>query len=281
VDFFTKLGQASARNNSLLCVGLDPDLDRMPVRDIAAFNREIISATSDLVCAYKPNLAFFEAQGIDGLRALEATLAAVPAHIPVIGDAKRGDIGHTAAMYARALFDEWGFDACTVTAWGGQDSLEPFIAREDKGIFVWCRSSNPGAADLQDLMVSPGESGVLSPLFLVLARLLRKWDRNHNLALVVGATFPRQLAQVRSICPEMTVLLPGIGAQGGEIAATMQAGLNRQGQGLIVAASRQVLYASAGADFAGAARSAAAALRDEINRHRPPDTGEGSARNGP
>jgi orotidine-5'-phosphate decarboxylase len=238
------------------------------VNDIAEFNKAIIEATADLVCAYKPNLAFFEAQGIEGLRALENTLAAIPSHIPVIGDAKRGDIGHTAAMYARSLFDVWGFDACTVNPWGGMDSLDPFIDRADKGIFVWCRSSNPGAADLQDLMVSSGETAVLSPLFLVLARLIRSWDRNKNLALVVGATFPQQLQQVRSLCPDMTILLPGIGAQGGEVAATMQAGLDRNSKGVVVATSRQVLYASAGPDFAEAARRAASSLRDEINSHR-------------
>jgi orotidine-5'-phosphate decarboxylase len=268
VDFFNKLEQAITTNKSLLCVGLDPDKERMPVEDIAEFNRAIIEATSDIVCAYKPNLAFFEAHGIEGLRALEATIAAIPTNIPIICDAKRGDIGHTAAMYARAIFDEWGFDACTVNAWGGHDALDPFIDRSDKGIFVWCRSSNPGGEDLQDLMVSSGSAGVLSPLYLMLARLVRNWDRNHNLALVIGATYPEQLAQVRALCPEMTILLPGIGAQGGEVKATMRAGLDRRSRGVLVAASRQVLYASGGDDFPAAARQAAMALRDDINSHR-------------
>ena len=268
MNFNIKLKQAVEANNSLLCVGLDPDPARMPVRDIAEFNRAIVEATADLVCAYKPNFAFYEAAGIEGLRALEATLKVIPSHIPTLADAKRGDIGNTAEMYARAIFDVWGFDACTVNAWGGQDSLEPFIERGDRGIFVWCRSSNPGAADLQDLTVA-GETGrPQTPLYEVLARQVRSWDRNGNLALVVGATYPRQLEQLRALCPDMIFLLPGIGAQGAEIAAPVRAGVDRGGAGIIVSASRQVLYAGSGIDYAQAARRVAQALRDEINRYR-------------
>lgn len=268
MSFFAKLEQAVQRNNSLLCIGLDPDPARLPVRDIATFNQAIIEATADLVCAYKPNLAFYEAQGLDGLRALEATLQAIPSHIPTIGDAKRGDIGHTAEMYARALFDVWGFDACTVNPWGGKDALEPFIARAERGIFIWCRSSNPGAADLQDLRVLTKESAGSLLLYEAVARSVRAWDRNGNLALVVGATYPQQLERVRTLCPETPLLLPGVGTQGGEVAATVRAGMDRHGAGIIVNTSRQVLYASSGREYAEAARSTARALRDEINSYR-------------
>lgn len=270
MNFFAKLHRTIEANKSLLCVGLDPDPARMPVSSIIEFNRAIVEATADLVCAYKPNLAFYEAQGIEGLRALEATLRAIPSHIPTIGDAKRGDIGNTAEMYARALFDVWGFDACTVNAWGGRDALEPFIARADRGIFVWCRSSNPGAADLQDVPVMGEGEKMPVPLYELLARTVQAWDRNHNLALVVGATYSRELERIRSLCPEMTLLLPGIGAQGADVAAAVRAGVDRHGGGILVSVSRQVLYASAGQDYAVAARRAAQALRDEINAHRRP-----------
>jgi len=266
VRFFEKLERAARKNGSLLCVGLDPDPALMPVDDVAAFNRAIIGATSQYVCAYKPNLAFYEALGEKGYAALRETLAAIPPDIPVIGDGKRGDIGNTAKAYARALFDELGFDAVTVNPYLGGDAVEPFLEREDRAAFILCRTSNPGARDLQDLAVSDG--GVSRPLFEVVAEAANRWDTRGNTGLVVGATYPDELRRVRQICPEMTFLVPGVGAQGGDLAAVMANGLDGKGGGLVINVSRQVLYASKDAGFAQAAGEAARRLRDEIEDER-------------
>jgi len=283
MSFFQTLARAIERNDSLLCVGLDPDPDRLPAglragkagaADVAAFQRAIIEATSDLVCAYKPNLAFYEALGEAGAEALRGTLAAIPAGVPVIGDAKRGDVGHTARAYARALFDGWGFDAVTVNPYLGGDSVEPFLEREDRGVFLVCRTSNPGARDFQDLSVIAGESahggqaGATRPLFEVVAERAKEWNTRGNVGLVVGATYPEELGRLRELCPRMTFLVPGVGAQGGDLEASLRRGLDAGGGGLIINVSRQVLYASQGDDFAAAARQAALALRDEIGRLR-------------
>jgi orotidine-5'-phosphate decarboxylase len=272
--FFARLEAAARQNKSLLCVGLDPDPERMPARpgappDVAAFNRAIIEATADLVCAYKPNLAFYEALGEAGMAALADTLAAVPPHIPTIGDAKRGDVGHTARAYAQAMFDGWGFDAVTVNPYLGGDALAPFLERDDRGVFVLCRTSNPGAAELQDLLVRSGEGEAGSrPLFEVVAERARAWNSRGNVGLVVGATYPEELGRVRELCPQMTFLVPGVGAQGGDLEASLRCGLNERGGGLIISVSRQVAYASREKDFARAARRAAQGLRDQINRER-------------
>jgi orotidine-5'-phosphate decarboxylase len=264
--FFEKLERAARKNGSLLCVGLDPDPALMPVDDVADFNRAIIAATSDYVCAYKPNLAFYEALGEKGMAALRETLAAIPDDIPTIGDAKRGDIGNTAKAYARALFDDLGFDAATVNPYLGGDAVEPFLEREEKAAFILCRTSNPGARDLQDLAVSDGDAS--RPLFEVVAEMAARWNTRGNVGLVVGATYPEELRRVRQICPDMTFLVPGVGAQGGDLAAVMANGLDAKGGGLIINVSRQVLYASKGADFAEAAGKAARRLRDEIETER-------------
>lgn len=264
--FFEKLQRASEKNESLLCVGLDPDPALMPINDISEFNRAIIEATSDFVCAYKPNLAFYEALGEKGYAALRETLKAIPGDIPVIADAKRGDIGNTAKAYARALFDELGFDAATVNPYLGGDAVEPFLEREEKAAFILCRTSNPGARDLQDRMVSEGDRQ--RPLFEVVAEMAKGWNRRGNVGLVVGATYPDELRRVRGLCPEMTFLVPGVGAQGGDVTAVMANGLDAKGGGLIINVSRQVLYASKGPDFAAAAGRAARGLRDEIEAAR-------------
>ena len=270
MTFLAKLRAATARNRSLLCVGLDPQPDRLPLPDLLAFTRAIIDATADLVCAYKPNAAFFEALGLDGWRALRDTIAAVPDGIPVILDAKRGDIAHSAAAYATACFDFLGADAVTVNPYLGADGVLPFLARPDRAAFVLCRTSNPGAADLQELLVN-GE-----PLYLRVADLVQRWAVPHgNAGLVVGATDPAALAAVRARCPALPILLPGVGAQGGDLEAAVQAGLDADGAGLLVNASRSILYASAGADFAAAARAEAQRLRDAINSVRfPPAAGD-------
>jgi orotidine-5'-phosphate decarboxylase len=270
VAFMDKWRRAAARNGSHLCVGLDPDPAQMPAMEPAAFLRRVIEATSDLVCCYKPNLAFFEALGRDGYRVLADVLAAVPPDIPVLADAKRGDIGHTSTAYARALFDVWGFDAVTVNPWGGADSVQPFLERPERGIFIWCRGSNPGARDFQDLPVL--DEGEARPLYEVVALRARAWNRHGNVGLVVGVTYPEDAARLRRLCPELPFLMPGLGAQGGDAAAAVRAVDDGTG-GFLVNVSRQVLYAARGPDFAEAARAAARRYRDEINRYRARATG--------
>ena len=261
--FREKLAEASQRNQSLLCVGLDPDPAQLKGTPVAAFVQAIIEATQDLVCAYKPNLAFFEALGSGGMQTLLEALRAVPAHIPVIADAKRGDIASTSRFYARALFEVYDFDAATVSPYLGHDSVEPFLEYGDRGVFLLCRTSNPGAADLQGLRLEDGR-----PLFQAVAELANRWNTRGNVGLVVGATWPQELERIRAICPDLPFLLPGVGGQGADINQALRAGLDAEGGGVIVSSSRQVLYASSGDDFAGAARKVALGLRDEINRHR-------------
>jgi orotidine-5'-phosphate decarboxylase len=265
--FFAKLREAIQRNHSFLCVGLDPDPARLPEKDVAAFNRAIVEATADLACVYKPNLAFYEALGPRGMDVLQRTVEAVPKGIPVIGDGKRGDIGSTAEAYARALFDVYGFDAATVNPYLGGDALAPFLERADRGVFVLCRTSNPGGADLQDRLIAA--DGRARPLYEVVAELARdRWNAHGNVGLVVGATYPEELGRIRQLCPDMTFLLPGVGAQGADVAAAVRNALDKGGGGFIITSSRQILYASSGKDYAQAARRAAQALRDEINRQR-------------
>lgn len=270
--FRSKLEAAARRHHSLLCVGLDPEEERLPscLRGQAdrflAFGQAIVEATADLVCAYKPNLAFYEALGLEGLEALRRTLEAIPPEIPVIGDAKRGDIGSTARAYARALFEVWNFDAATVSPYLGRDSLEPFLAYPHKGTFVLCKTSNPGAQDFQELLVL--EEGAPARLYEVVARRIQEVNEHGNLGLVVGATYPEALGRIRQMAPDMLLLIPGIGPQGGELSVAVKHGIDKEGGGAIFSASRQVLYASPGKDFAQAARRQAKALRDQINRYR-------------
>ena len=262
MNFLEKLLKASHRNESLLCVGLDPDPALMPPVELLSFNKAIIDATADLVCAYKPNLAFYEALGLEGMRALQETVKYIPTAIPSIGDAKRGDVGHTARAYARALFDTLGFDAATVNPYLGYDSLEPFLSYRDKGVFILCKPSNPGSADFQDALCPH------HPLFEVVAERAQSWNSQGNVGLVVGATYPQQLRRVREICPHLPLLVPGIGAQGGDLAQSLRSGVDEKGERLIIVSSRQVLYASQGKDFALAARRQALLLRDQIRQLR-------------
>ncbi len=266
--FLERLNAASLKNRSLLCVGLDPDPALMPVPDVLEFNKAIIDATGDLVCAYKPNLPFYESLGLEGLRALEGTVAWAREQAPgviVLGDGKRGDIASTNTHYARALFDVWGFDAATVNCYAGGEALEPFFQYRDRGIFVWCRSSNPGAREFQDLRLS-GESGD-APLYQWVARRAQEWNVHGNAGLVVGATYPEELRAIRALCPGMPLLVPGIGSQGGDLQKSVKAGAGENGAGLIISASRSIIYASRErASFARAARKSAQNLRDEINR---------------
>jgi orotidine-5'-phosphate decarboxylase len=260
MNFIDKLLAASRRNKSLLCVGLDPDPESMPKLGILEFNKAIIDATADLVCVYKPNLAFYEASGIEGFKALQKTVEHIPDHIPIIGDAKRGDIGNTAKAYAKALFVTFGFDAATVNPYLGFDSVEPFVGYNEKGVFILCRTSNPGAVDFQSLADARG-----TPLYEAVARKAKEWNVHGNIGLVVGATYTEELKTIRQLCPEMPILIPGIGAQGGDLASTVRYGVDAQGEKAIIAVSRQILYASREKDFAQAARQKAQELRDSIN----------------
>ncbi|MDY6892941.1 MAG: orotidine-5'-phosphate decarboxylase [Chloroflexota bacterium] len=268
MDFYEKLLNAMVTNQSLLCIGLDPDPRLMPEIDVFQFNREIIDATSDLVCAYKPNVAFYEAMGIDGLRAMEKTVACIPEGIPVIGDAKRGDIASSSEAYARALFENFSFGAVTVNPYMGYDSIAPFIEFPGKGVFILCKTSNPGAADFQELnCVDPTSNEGARPLFELVALKAKEWNTRGNIGLVVGATYPKQLMVVRELCPELPLLIPGVGTQGGDLAETVRYGVDARGKNAVINCSRQILYASRKGDFAQAARQQAQKLRDQINEY--------------
>ncbi|MFT3790109.1 MAG: orotidine-5'-phosphate decarboxylase [Rudaea sp.] len=260
---------------TMVCVGLDPEPAKFPAHlrgrpdAIFAFCRAIVDATADLVCAFKPQIAHFAAQRAeDALERLIAHVHAAHPGVPVILDAKRGDIGSTAQHYAAEAFDRYGADAATLNPYLGRDSVQPFLDRADKGVVLLCHTSNPGAADLQDLTVQT-PTGATLPLYQHVAeKIARDWNANGNCALVVGATWPEQLAQVRALVGDMPILVPGIGAQGGDVEAVVRNGTAEGGHGLLVSSSRAILYAGGGEDFAEMARAATRALRDEINRYR-------------
>ena len=277
--FHNRINEAAHANDSLLCVGLDPDLSRFPAsmrddtdvtRAIVTFNTDVIEVTADLVCAYKPNLGFYLAHGAAGVAALEETRRRIPRNIPVILDAKVGDVGSTTEAYATGYFDTWNFDAVTVNPYLGEDSLAPFMRRGDHGVLVVCKTSNPGSGDLQDRhLAATGES---EPIYLTVADRVAAWSARWpaTLGLVVGATYPAELAAVRQRCPDLPILLPGIGAQGGELEASVRAGLDYRGGGMLVSSSRSVLYADSAqqADWQTAVRAEAVRLRDAINAVR-------------
>jgi orotidine-5'-phosphate decarboxylase len=273
VSFLDRLQGAAHTNASWLCVGLDPDPALVPPHlktDDASewvprFLHGIVDATRDLVCCYKPNIAFFEALGMPGQRALRTLLQLIPEDIPVLIDAKRGDTPQTMLAYARAIFEELDVDAVTVNPYLGRDSLEPFFSYPGRGVFVLCKTSNPGAVEIQDLVVEGSE-----PLFLHIARRAVTWEQHGTLGLVVGATYPADVAAVRQIAPRAPILLPGVGAQAGDLERSVQAGLDADGGGALVNASRTILYASAGSDWQSAARAEADRLRGAINAARAP-----------
>src|ERR1700733_10357095 len=270
MKFLEQLQAAWARNDSLVCVGLDPELEKFPTElagvalPIFQFNRAIIDATADLVVAYKPQFAHYAAYEAEDQ--LERTIEYIHQHhpgIPVILDAKRGDVGNTASRYAIEAFERYGADAVTVNPYLGTDSLQPFLAYQDRGVIVLCRTSNPGAGDLQDLPIGERK------LFEVVAQLAAsRWNAHGNCGLVVGATYPRELAQVRALVGDMPLLVPGVGAQGGDVQAVVTHGQTAAGDGLIISSSRAILYAASDASWIDAARSAARTLRDQINQHR-------------
>ena len=268
--FIQALSKAWRQNDSLVCVGLDPEIERFP-RHLAGqgspifqFNKAIIDATADLVCAYKPQFAHYAAyEAEDQLeRTIEYIHRSHP-DVPVILDSKRGDVGNTAERYAIEAFERYGADAVTVNPYLGGDSLEPYLRRADKGVIILCRTSNPGARDLQDLKV--GERA----LYQVVAQLAaQRWNSRGNCLLVVGATYPEELAQVRALVGDMALLVPGVGAQGADVAQAVRSGQTADGTGLIISSSRAILYASQDQDFASAARAATEKLRGEINASR-------------
>lgn len=256
MTFFDQLARRSREIDSLVCIGLDPDFRKHRVEDVSAFNRVIIEATAPYAACYKPNIAFYEQFGVPGLRALEETLAAIPAEIPVIGDVKRGDIGNTAEAYARAMFEQWGFGAVTVSGYQGRDTVEPFLAYEGRGVFVLCRTSNPGSREFQEQRLANGRM-----LFEEVALTASAWSP--NIGLVVGATAPNELRTVRNLVPQTPLLIPGVGTQGGRPDEVVAAAGYLPGK-MVVNASRGVMYAAEGPGFARAAADAARVLRDEL-----------------
>ncbi|MEA3135490.1 MAG: orotidine-5-phosphate decarboxylase [Gammaproteobacteria bacterium] len=268
MTFAERLSRAQKNSGGLVCVGLDPDLAKLP-RDLAsepeplfAFNRRIVDATADLAAAYKPQIAFYSALGKE--TELVASIRYIRERAPhtlVILDAKRADIGNTAEAYASEAFDRYAADAVTVNPYMGEDSVRPFLARPDRGAILLCRTSNPGARDFQDLLVDG------QPLYKRVAeRAAADWNAHQNLMLVVGATYPAEMAELRRAHPQLSFLVPGIGAQGGDLDSTLAAGLNATGAGLLINSSRGIIYAGGGA--APAIRAAAADLHAGINRGR-------------
>ncbi len=270
MKFTEQLATAWQKNNSLLCVGLDPDPAKFPAHlkgqpdAIFEFCKSIADATADLVCCFKPQIAYFAAQRAeDQLEALIAHIHEKHPGVPVILDAKRGDIGSTAEQYAVEIFERYGADAITVNPYMGRNSVDPYLAYPDKGVILLCRTSNPCGSDLQFLDVG-GEK-----LYERVARLVaNEWNTTGQCALVVGATFPTEIARVREIVGDLPLLVPGIGTQGGDVEATLNAGKTAAGTGLMINSSRAILYAGKGEDFAAAARQAAIDTRDTINRYR-------------
>lgn len=272
MSFQKKLEKIIKKNNSLVCVGLDSDLSKLPPHLLAnpypqfAFNKAIIDATAQYVCAYKPNSAFYEARGEKGIQELKMTIDYLRNQYPgivTILDAKRADIGSTNKGYVEFIFDYLGFDSVTLHPYLGKEALQPFLMRTDKGCIILCRTSNPGAGEFQDLVV------VGKPLYQIVAeKVMHDWNSNDNCLLVVGATYPEELKKIRKIAGDMTFLVPGIGAQGGDIEATMKAGLNSKKAGMIINSSRGIIFASNKNDFAKVAGEEAHKLQLAINKYR-------------
>jgi orotidine-5'-phosphate decarboxylase len=270
--FQAKYEGAAERNRSLLCVGLDPDPERIPAGvDTLDFLTAVVEATSDLVCCYKPNIAFFEPDLGAGFERLRRLIERIPDGVPVLLDAKRGDVPNTAVAYARAVFEALDVDAVTVNPYMGQDAVEPFLAYEDRTTFILVRTSNPGGRDLQDLELA----GSGRPVYEHVAALADEWNRARgNVGLVVGATYPEEARRIRATCPDLPILLPGVGAQQGDLEGAVRAALDAGRGGVLVNASRSVLYAGAAAgaralaDWAAAARAEAASLREAIEAAR-------------
>ncbi len=273
-NFITKLEHAIEKNDSLLCIGLDSDVNKIPEflkgeeDGVYHFNRAIIDKTAHLVSSYKLNIAFYSAYGMNGLKWLLQTIAYIKDEhptIPVILDAKRGDIDATADYYAKEVFDAIDADAVTINPLLGFDAVRPFLQRKEKGVIILCRTSNLSAADFQSLPVDN------EPLYLHIARKVQKWHEEYkNCLLVVGATWPEEMKKIREICPSIFFLVPGIGAQGGDLQKTMEAGLMQQKTGLIIHSARGIIYAGKDKQFAEKSVEEAEKLKNAINKHRSP-----------
>ncbi|HCA81422.1 MAG TPA: orotidine-5'-phosphate decarboxylase [Bacteroidetes bacterium] len=268
MTFIDKLRRVQRKNKSLLCIGLDTDPAKLPRHlgrsrgAVLHFNQSIIEATSDLACAYKLNLAFYEALGERGWAVIRETLAAIPRNVITIGDGKRGDIGNTAEQYAHALFDELQFDSATVNPYMGYDSVEPFIRSDKRCAFVLALTSNEGSNDFQRLIFRG------RPLYEKVVQAAMKWNTKNNIGLVVGATHPTELEPIRILSPSVPILIPGIGKQGGDLESAVRFGCDADGELAIINASRSILFASSGKDFAAAARNEALRLRSQIQNYR-------------
>ncbi len=272
MSFLQKLTSIEKKQNTLVCVGLDSDIQKIPESFRAMdngqfqFNKAIVDATHDLVSAYKPNSAFYEGRGGEGIKQLKLTCDYIRTTYPelaIVLDAKRADIGSTNSGYVQYAYDYLQVDAITLHPYLGKEALTPFLDREDKGCIILCRTSNSGAGEFQDLQIGR------EPLYIAVAkRVITTWNSNNNCLLVVGATYPKELAQIRAIAGDMTFLVPGIGAQGGDIKATVTAGMNSHGSGMIINSSRGIIFASSGADFAERARLEVENMRKEINTYR-------------
>lgn len=266
--FIEKFKTLSEKNNSLVCVGLDSDISRLPNNgnvSMIDFNKSIIDATKDLVCAYKPNCAFYEAIGIDGYTALKETIDYIPGDIPIILDAKRGDIGNTSRQYAVSCFEDLKADAVTLSPYMGYDTVEPFLDYEDKTVFMLVKTSNQSSGDFQDLKLENGKK-----LFMHVAETIAKWQESSKavIGIVVGATYPEELKEIREVLPEAPILLPGLGKQGGDAEKSIKYGEGQNGAPLIVNSSRGIIFASSGDDYASASRESAIAFRDNLNSYR-------------
>lgn len=260
MNFLQKLEQAISKNNSLVCVGLDPDLDKIPSKfrefedPIFEFNKSIIDQTHDLACSYKPDTAFYEAYGIEGLKSLKKTLEYIPSNIPIILDAKRGSVGHTATLYAQSVFEYWNADAVTLHIFTGRDGVIPFLGYKDKYSFLYIRSSNKSADDFQGISVDG------KPFYQKMASIVSTWPES-NFGIIAPATYPKDLRTLRSIFPKRFFLVPGVGAQGGDLEQTLKNGLTKEKSGLIMSVSRAIIYAEN-------PRAKTEELRNQINKYR-------------
>jgi len=270
MDFREKLHNIVCKNNSILCVGLDIDKEKMPnflfetrKKPLFDFNKSIIEATKDLVCAYKLNMAFYEVFGKEGYELLQRTIEYIPKNIVIILDGKRNDIGNTARKYAMSIFETFGADATTVNPYLGKDGITPFLEYKDKCSFILCRTSNPSAVDFQDIMV------LKTPIYQMVASKIKEWNSYGNCGAVVGATYPDELRMIRDILgDDIPLLIPGIGKQGGNVEKTVKYGTNKKGEMAIINSSRGIIFAGNDENFADSSRNSAFSLRNEMNKYR-------------
>ncbi len=271
MNFAEKLNAITGTNNSLVCIGLDSEMSKLPEHlqnsddPQFEFNKAIIDATADLVCSYKPNMAFYEAEGARGIASLKKTMAYIPKHIPIVLDAKRGDIDNTSRLYAQACFDYYGADAVTLHGYMGTDTVKPFLEYEDKAIFVLVKTSNKSAVEIEDIEDRDGKK-----VYIRMAEQIARWNTQYanRAGAVVGATYPADLLPIRQILPDAPLLIPGLGKQGGDAENTIKNGMDSRKAGILVNNSRGIIFASTSIDFAEVARAKAIEFRDQLNSYR-------------